>query len=540
MSSVRRLRTSATDPLRIDALPWPRGGALLGLTLCPGRSDPDGLFARWARDLEADADAVRAWGAVAVVSLLTADELLTLGVPALGAAMEARGVEWHHAPIADGCAPGPAFERRWRLLRQRLGAHLDGGRRVLLHCKGGLGRAGTVAARLLVEWAGLAPDPAIRAVRAARPGAIETPAQEEHLRACAAVSPQVLRRDSRLLGCLLGGALGDAFGHAVEPQSLQMIRTRHGPDGLLDPVLRGGQLLVSDATQMVLFTLEGLLRAREAGAEDPLPWLREAYLDWWLTQQPGSPSRWPFAPHGALALAPALQACRAPGMTCLSALAAGGHGTGACPPNQSKDCGPVTRAAPFGFGIAPAAGSASRTSRSAAAGLAARASAITHGHPETLAAAAVVAGAVHSLVASAKPPAPAGAAGPPLGGAIIVARRVAREWARAPLTGALLDCAAALARQEGVSPAGRAARLALLGEGRAAEEALAIAAFAALAGCDFKQAVRIAANHGGDSGSTAALAGNLRGAHCGVAELPHAWVERLDVLEPLLGLAARA
>jgi ADP-ribosyl-[dinitrogen reductase] hydrolase len=57
------------------------------------------------------------------------------------------------------------------------------GGRLLLHCAGGLGRSGTIAARLLVELNEAAPEAAILAVRAARPGAIETPAQAAHVRA---------------------------------------------------------------------------------------------------------------------------------------------------------------------------------------------------------------------------------------------------------------------------------------------------------------------------------------------------------------------
>ena len=52
---------------------------------------------------------------------------------------------------------------------------------MVVHCKGGLGRAGTVAALMLVEL-GMAPDEAIRTVRAARKGAIETREQERYIR----------------------------------------------------------------------------------------------------------------------------------------------------------------------------------------------------------------------------------------------------------------------------------------------------------------------------------------------------------------------
>jgi ADP-ribosyl-[dinitrogen reductase] hydrolase len=59
---------------------------------------------------------------------------------------------------------------------------LQHGGRVVVHCRGGLGRAGTVAARMLVEL-GSTPQEAIRRVRASRRGAIETPAQEAYVMA---------------------------------------------------------------------------------------------------------------------------------------------------------------------------------------------------------------------------------------------------------------------------------------------------------------------------------------------------------------------
>ena len=57
---------------------------------------------------------------------------------------------------------------------------LRSGRDVLVHCRGGLGRAGTIAARLLIEL-GMEPATAIRQVRAVRPGAIETLEQEKYV-----------------------------------------------------------------------------------------------------------------------------------------------------------------------------------------------------------------------------------------------------------------------------------------------------------------------------------------------------------------------
>lgn len=113
-----------------------------------------------------------------------------------------------------------------------------------------------------------------------------------------------------MLGCLLGGAPGDAFCYAVEFDSLEAIRARHGADVSREPVLRARSLVDSDDTQMTLFTLEGVIRAR-----DPCPFLREAYLDWRPTRQPGRPARWPSAARGTLALVPALHVRRVPGLT---------------------------------------------------------------------------------------------------------------------------------------------------------------------------------------------------------------------------------
>ena len=93
----------------------------------------------------------------------------------------------------------------------------------------------------------------------------------------------------RVLGCLIGGAVGDAFGYAIEFDQLDAIRRHHGPAGLRTPVLRNGRLQVSDDTQMTLFTLEGLTRAVGSDGtwnmDSAVTEVRRAYLDWLDTQQ---------------------------------------------------------------------------------------------------------------------------------------------------------------------------------------------------------------------------------------------------------------
>ena len=87
---------------------------------------------------------------------------------------------WFHLPIADVSTPDEGFERNWVPAGDALRTLLRNGRDVLVHCRGGLGRAGTIAARLLIEF-GMEPTIAISCVRAVRPGAIETREQEKYI-----------------------------------------------------------------------------------------------------------------------------------------------------------------------------------------------------------------------------------------------------------------------------------------------------------------------------------------------------------------------
>ncbi|MBM3523152.1 MAG: hypothetical protein FJX57_09355 [Alphaproteobacteria bacterium] len=90
--------------------------------------------------------------------------------------MASSGVAWRRFPIADMGVPDAAFAAAWGEQGADVTETLRSGGRIAMHCVGGLGRTGTIAARLLVEF-GLDPEAAIDAVRAARPGTIETPAQ---------------------------------------------------------------------------------------------------------------------------------------------------------------------------------------------------------------------------------------------------------------------------------------------------------------------------------------------------------------------------
>lgn len=510
------MKTSLSHPLRIDPLPAGNGG-MLGLTFCPGKHQPQSLAGPWDRDLERDLEAIAAFGARALVTLMENGELAAVGVDreALSQGATQRGITWYHLPIPDKCAPGPPFEEAWSYVGKRLRSLLLAGERVVIHCKGGLGRTGTVAARLLVEL-GASPEEAFRQVRRARPGSIETSLQEQHVLDTPNL-PLPLSGPSareRALGCLLGGAVGDAFGFAVEFASLEQIRASHGPAGLREPQPdRKGRLVASDDTQMTLFTVEGVLRGVAAGGSRPvlLRCIRQAYLDWLDTQE------FPHARHtpaGQLVALEPLRVRRAPGNTCLGALSQGGTGTWERPINHSKGCGGVMRVAPIGC-------LRHRFDAGEVFHLAVEAAAMTHGHPSGYLSAGAMAALIWHL----------GAGRDPLAATHETLLQLSR-WPRHQETLAALQLALQLAR----TPAPEAAhpeRIARLGQGWVGEEALAIALYALHSARDFPDLLAIAANHDGDSDSTAALAGQLWGGWRGLEGIPHSWIMALDILSPL-------
>ena len=174
------VRTSLSHPLQIDPLPVGSRGGVLGITFCPGKKAPSINGFVWDRDLDVDLDAVRAWGAQAVLTLIEPHEFRAFEVAGLGAGVAARGLEWHHLPITDMHAPDARFESGWATTGGRLRERLLGGGSAVVHCRGGLGRAGTVAARILVDT-GTPPPEAVRRVRLARKGTIENDEQLQYV-----------------------------------------------------------------------------------------------------------------------------------------------------------------------------------------------------------------------------------------------------------------------------------------------------------------------------------------------------------------------
>jgi ADP-ribosylglycohydrolase len=346
---------------------------------------------------------------------------------------------------------------------------------------------------------------------------------------------------SRIHGCLLGGALGDSLGYSVESQDMAEIRARFGPEGLQDVAALNGGAHFSDATQLTLYTVDGLLEALEwansgVGADtNACLWL--AYLRWLATQGVPVPESTPFQPPRWIDSHDVLKHRRAPGTACLSGLATGDMGTFYRPVNpDSKGCGTVIRSAPFG--LVP------YISAAAVYKLSADAASLTHGHPAARQSAGVFSLLIHAL-----------ASGRGL--------REAAEAALGQLDADFLHKGEApdpdlVARFEAALRVSAEGRLLApgelageLGEGWVAEEALAVALYAVLAtepvaaaaagapAAHFQAALAVAVNHGGDSGSTASIAGNILGTYYGEECLPADWLEALEAPGVIRGMASR-
>lgn len=362
-------------------------------------------------------------------------------------------------------------------------------------------------------------------------------------------------------GCLLGGAAGDALGYAIEFDREEAIAARYGSRGIRNYRLdKRGLAPFSDDTQMTLYTANSLLcslAALSAQASDSAQasggaqasdgtqasggsqassdaparvsptalaayapaQMAQFYVEWMYTQV----SPYPLAePKAWISNLPELFASRAPGITCLNACEA--MASGAKVVNNSKGCGGIMRMAPAGLINTSPGFSGVELQR-----LGAQLAELTHCHELGWMPAGVFAHIV-SLLARNEASSVREAATQALNTlpeAFPNAHYLAQLQELLGYTLRLAD--SAMPDLEAIHA---------LGEGWVAEEALAIGLLCSLRHeNDFEGAITSAVNHGGDSDSTGAIAGNIVGAHLGLAGIPQHYLEHLELRDTISKIA---
>ena len=369
-----------------------------------------------------------------------------------------------------------------------------------------------------------------------------------------------LREDRRLdlvRGSLIGGAAGDALGYTVEFDRYSEIISRYGQPGITEYELRGGVAEISDDTQMTLFTANGMLMGLTRGymrgiGGIPEFYVEYAYLDWYDTQMKTYNEVMKQSRHTWLSAIPKLYVRRAPGNTCLTAIA--DMKKGRTPDNDSKGCGGVMRVAPYGLFCACHSVRYTIEEIDVAGGEIAR---LTHKHPLGWIPAMVLTHILYRLVKNT-----------PLAGldktqyrkvfdgivnealqllpTIKVTNNVSEltwddkkpigevfhnavERQRELVERALMLADNELSDVENISS---------LGEGWVGEETLAIAIYSVARHIDcFEDTLVCAVNHDGDSDSTGAVAGNIIGAIVGYDAIPSKFKEHLELLDIILAVA---
>ncbi len=345
----------------------------------------------------------------------------------------------------------------------------------------------------------------------------------------------------KIRGSLLGGAIGDALGYPVEFFSAAKIIGTYGEPGITDYVLdrKSGKALISDDTQMTLFTANGLLVGetrlcmRGIGGL-PQTYVPRSYQDWLTTQETDYNTGRNIKRYNGiggiswLLDVPELYSRRAPGNTCLSALYAArneGHRGDYIknPRNNSKGCGGIMRMAPLAIHYA-------NVPIDVLDKEAAVLSAITHGHPLGYLPSAVFVHMLNRIVFQKEKKS--------LKEIVIEARdtvcKLFKDTEHIDELREIINKAISFAENND-SDRNNIKRL---GEGWVAEETLAIAIYCALKyEHDFSAGIIVAVNHDGDSDSTGAVVGNILGAINGFESIEQKWKSNLELYDVILEMA---
>ena len=337
----------------------------------------------------------------------------------------------------------------------------------------------------------------------------------------------------RIRGSLIGGAIGDALGYPVEfVSSYKTIQHQYGERGItrldthqrwLPNAKQTGKAVISDDTQMTLFTANGILNAQRLNMPE-ITSINNAYIEWYFTQIGGN-----TCPYNDcwIARIPELNARRAPGNTCMTAL--GAILKKRNPGNNSKWCGGVMRVAPIPL-YAVVNGRIGIENADRLAGDAAK---LTHQHPLGFIPAALMAHIIYRITMDDSPTRQS-LAMYIREGMEAMAKHYPQYPSATKYMGELAEKAISWADNDRPD----VVNIEKIGGGWVGEEALAIALYCALKHFDnFEDALIAAVNHAGDSDSTGAITGNILGAAIGYEAIPNFYLNDLELHDVILHMA---
>ena len=320
-------------------------------------------------------------------------------------------------------------------------------------------------------------------------------------------------------GCLLGLAVGDAMGIAVDKKSLAEIYEDYGPNGLLGYDLTNGNAEVSSYTQIAAFTGNGILLGVARGKQDLIPYITVALREWARNQ---NYHRDPEVSRCWVAKPQCLRLHNNRDARLLDALRPQTLGSPDAPTNFNTSPGVLTEAIPlalyaYGHNICP----------SDLAALAVRSASLTHGYPETFLSVAVLAVGILGILSDP---------GAPVVDHILKAvQTVQAQYGIAFSTAAdrlaaRINRAISMALDDKFDIRVEMERL----ECNTAADCLAGSVYAcATSFGDFDTALITAVNHSGFSAGVGAVTGALMGAMLGAEALPEFYLESLVCLPEL-------
>ena len=399
-----------------------------------------------------------------------------------------------------------------------------------IHCWGGVGRTGTIVACYEARHM---KEPTLETAltvmrsrfsnmpKASHRKSPETQEQIDFVRrfaeSCQQRGEQLkLRTKDRIRGSLMASAAGDALGYTVEFMNRKSILAQYGDKGITKfDLASDGKALVSDDTQMTLFTACGMLMGVTRGymrgvGGQPEKYVDGAYLDWYYTQTGKKKQMLTDDFHYTwLRDLPELAHRRAPGNTCLSACESLFQGKKV--QNNSKGCGGIMRVAPMALLMA---GYWSRgksfydVQQMDVAG--AEVAAVTHKHPLAFLPSAMLTHLIYHVIRMEENEVKANMAGIALETIDALDNIYKGEYEEDK------RCLANLTRMAvtlAANDQSDADNIRLLGEGWTGEEAWAIALYCAVRHVgSIEEALIASVNHDGDSDSTGAVCGNIMGA----------------------------